>query len=119
MSQTRVQLIGDSFSNGANFVGVVTASDFKKTDGSTIESGGGAGGVGIALSTHPQSALKHVFKTPKVLEVPPSAFETIESDEEHGYIAFTLAKDIHVGSNAILTIADETVMRTNTLGIFT
>lgn len=117
MSQTRVQLIGDSFDNGANFAGVVTATDFKKSDGSTIESGGG--GVGIALSSHPQSALKHVFKTPKILEVPPSAFETIESDEEHGYIAFTLAKDIHVGPNAILTIADETVMRTNTLGIFT
>ena len=117
MSQTRVQLIGDSFDNGANFAGVVTATDFKKSDSSTIESGGG--GVGIALSSHPQSALKHVFKTPKILEVPPSAFETIESDEEHGYVAFTLAKDIHVGPNAILTIADETVMRTNTLGIFT
>ena len=81
MSQTRVQLIGESFDNGANFAGVLTATDFKKSDGSTIESGGG--GVGIALSTHPQSALKHVFKTPKVLEVSPSAFETIESDEEH------------------------------------
>ena len=38
MSQTRVQLIGDSFDNGANFAGVVTATDFKKSDGSTIES---------------------------------------------------------------------------------
>jgi hypothetical protein len=38
MSQTRVQLIGDSFSNGANFVGVVTASDFK-VSGNAIISG--------------------------------------------------------------------------------
>lgn len=118
MSQTKVQLIGDSFDNGASFAGVVTATDFKKTDGSSIDSGAG-GGIGVALSNDPQSALRNVFKVPKTLEIPSAAIETIAADEDYGYQAFTLSEDIHVGTDAVLTIADETVMRTNILGIFT
>ncbi len=99
-----------------NVIGVVTASSFAG-DGSALT---GISGFATALSSS-AGLLNEVFKTPKTTSVAAGNSVTVASDETSGYIAFTRAAVIHVGTGSTLHISNAgsgTTFIPNVLNVF-